>query len=96
MDIKQEFREEKNMDVYARNVNDGNFSNVYVKWLEAKINYTHSCESDSELLKDKPKLSFMDWYITYGYAKSVAGDFVKEGTRYTFDEMQFKYEYDMP
>ena len=33
MDIKQEFREEKNMDVYAINVNDGSFSNVYVKWL---------------------------------------------------------------
>ena len=43
MDIKQEFREEKNMDVYAINVNDGSFSNVYVKWLEAKINYTHCC-----------------------------------------------------
>ena len=43
MDIKQEFREEKNMDVYAMNVNDGSFSNVYVKWLEAKINYTHCC-----------------------------------------------------
>ena len=38
MDIKQEFREEKNMDVYAMNVNDGSFSNVYVKWLEDKIN----------------------------------------------------------
>ncbi|MFT6125778.1 MAG: hypothetical protein ACJAVA_000219 [Flavobacteriaceae bacterium] len=43
MDIKQEFREEKNMDVYAMNVNDGSFSNVYVKWLEAKINYTRCC-----------------------------------------------------
>ena len=43
MDIKQEFREAKNMDVYAMNVNDGSFSNVYVKWLEAKINYTRCC-----------------------------------------------------
>ena len=50
MDIKQEFREAKNMDVYAMNVNDGSFSNVYVKWLEAKINYTHCCKSDIELL----------------------------------------------
>ena len=40
MDIKQEFREEKNMDVYATNVNDGSFSNVYVKWLEAKLTLT--------------------------------------------------------
>ena len=58
MDIKQEFREEKNMDVYAMNVNDGSFSNVYVKWLEAKINYTHCCKSDSEQL-------FCDCYIKY-------------------------------
>jgi hypothetical protein len=40
MDIKQEFREEKNMDVYATNVNDGSFSNIYVKWLEAKLTLT--------------------------------------------------------
>jgi hypothetical protein len=40
MDIKQEFREEKNMDVYATNVNDGSFSNIYVKWLEAKLTFT--------------------------------------------------------
>ena len=58
MDIKQEFREAKNMDVYAMNVNDGSFSNVYVKWLEAKINYTHCCKSDSEQL-------FCDCYIKY-------------------------------
>ena len=40
MDIKQEFREEKDMDVYSTNVNDGSFSNVYVKWLEAKLTLT--------------------------------------------------------
>ena len=40
MDIKQQFREEKNIDVYATNVNDGDFSNVYVKWLEAKLTLT--------------------------------------------------------
>tara|TARA_R110000824_G_scaffold399089_1_gene603934 strand:+ start:62 stop:343 length:282 start_codon:yes stop_codon:yes gene_type:complete len=66
MDIKQEFREEKNMDVYAMNVNDGSFSNVYVKWLEAKINYTHSCtelktfdihECINEVTKSANKLS---------------------------------------
>ena len=60
------------------------------------INYTHCCKSDSEQLKDKPKLNFEDWYITYGYAKSFTGNFVKEGIRYTADQMQFKYEYNMP
>lgn len=63
---------------------------------EKAINYTHCCESDNELLKAKQKLSFEDWYITYGYAKSVAGNFVKEGVRYTPEEMQFKYDYNMP
>jgi hypothetical protein len=62
MDLKQEFREEKNMDVYAMNVNDGSFSNVYVKWLEAKINYTRCCESDSE------QFSFADMRDAFDYA----------------------------
>ncbi len=69
---------------------------VLIKELNEAINYMHSRESDSELLKDKPKLNFENWYITYGYAKSVTGNFVKEGIRYTADEMQFKYEYNMP
>ena len=69
--------------------------NLLDEYLEA-INYTHCCKSDSELLKDKQKLSFEDWYRTYGYEKSVTGNFVKEGTRYTLDEMKFKYEYNMP
>ena len=58
MDIKQEFREEKNMDVYAMNVNDGSFSNVYVKWLEAKINYTHCC---TELKTVNEPLPYAEW-----------------------------------
>ena len=45
MDIKQKFREEKNMDVYARDVTDGSFSNIYVKWLENQL-----------LLKNKLKI----------------------------------------
>ena len=56
MDIKQEFREAKNMDVYAMNVNDGSFSNVYVKWLEAKINYIRCCTE----LKDKTGYNNID------------------------------------
>ena len=70
--------------------------NMIAKDYAEAINYTHCCKSDSELLKDKQKLSFEDWYRTYGYEKSVTGNFVKEGTRYTLDEMKFKYEYNMP
>ena len=37
MDIKQKFREEKNTTVYAKDVSDASFSNVYVKWLEEQL-----------------------------------------------------------
>jgi hypothetical protein len=40
MDIRQEFREETDMDVYASYGNNGSFNNVYVKWLEAKLTLT--------------------------------------------------------
>jgi hypothetical protein len=64
MDIKQEFREEKNMDVYATNVNDGSFSNVYVKWLEAKLTLT-DVGKGTELLPDF--LYKDDYGIKIGY-----------------------------
>tara|TARA_R110000744_G_scaffold210286_2_gene329377 strand:- start:726 stop:944 length:219 start_codon:yes stop_codon:yes gene_type:complete len=44
MDIKQIYREEKNLEPYTESPNyEDHFSNDYVKWLEAKINYTHCC-----------------------------------------------------
>jgi tRNA(Ile2) C34 agmatinyltransferase TiaS len=55
MDIKQEFREEKNMDVYATNVNDGSFSNVYVKWLESKLTLTDVSQQRELSSCDCPK-----------------------------------------
>jgi hypothetical protein len=80
MDIKQEFREEKNMDVYAMNVNDGSFSNVYVKWLEAKINYTRC----SLKLEEKHKTDFDVWAISKGYTK-MEGEYVKEPEVYNYE-----------
>tara|TARA_R110000764_G_C10799153_1_gene358717 strand:+ start:96 stop:389 length:294 start_codon:yes stop_codon:yes gene_type:complete len=57
MDIKQEFREEKNMDVYATNVNDGSFSNIYVKWLEAKLTLTDvskcNCDGNDDVFEEQ-------------------------------------------
>tara|TARA_R110002072_G_scaffold256497_1_gene415327 strand:- start:242 stop:484 length:243 start_codon:yes stop_codon:yes gene_type:complete len=41
----------------------GKYTDHYVNWLESKvlaINYTHSCESDSELLFD-----FLEWFNNY-------------------------------
>jgi hypothetical protein len=86
MDIKQEFREEKNMDVYAMNVNDGSFSNVYVKWLEAKINYTRCCET----LKVKETMSFEDWVKDNGYQSTIKG-FTRQGLKFTFNQIHSKY-----
>jgi hypothetical protein len=41
MDIKQIYREENNLEPYTESPNyEDHFSNDYVKWLEAKINYT--------------------------------------------------------
>ena len=48
MDVKQKFREEKNMDVYAKDVTDGSFSNIYVKWLEQQL-LLHNVSQQREL-----------------------------------------------
>ena len=41
MDIKQDYREESNLDVYAEHsLNYANYTNEYVKWLEAKLTLT--------------------------------------------------------
>jgi len=50
MDLKQLYREETNLEPYQCIEIENNFTRHYVNWLEAKINYTHSCKSDSELL----------------------------------------------
>ena len=50
MDIKQEFREETDMDVYASYGNNGSFNNVYVKWLEAKLALTDVSQQRELLL----------------------------------------------
>jgi len=47
MDIKQLYREETELDVYTVALMEQrveHFSDDYVKWLEAKINYTRCCE----------------------------------------------------
>ena len=50
MDLKQLYREETNLEPYQCIEIENNFTRHYVNWLESKINYTHSCESDSEQL----------------------------------------------
>ena len=49
-DVKQEFREETDMDVYASYGNNGSFSNVYVKWLEAKLTLKSVNNCDNKII----------------------------------------------
>tara|TARA_R110000824_G_C14861308_1_gene641232 strand:+ start:375 stop:617 length:243 start_codon:yes stop_codon:yes gene_type:complete len=51
MDIKQDYREESNLDVYAEHsLNYANYTNEYVKWLEAKLTLTDVKQEVLEIL----------------------------------------------
>ena len=51
MTLKEQYKKETNLEVYILDPFTGDFDNTkYVEWLEAKINYTHCCKSDSEQL----------------------------------------------
>ena len=63
MDIKQIYREEKNIDVYADFSKEAGFSTAYVKWLEAKINYTHCCEELLCVKEDVDGLTAGKYYV---------------------------------
>jgi hypothetical protein len=44
MDIKQIYREETDLEPFHKSYGDyGSYDDKYVKWLEAKINYTRCC-----------------------------------------------------
>jgi len=43
-------------------------------------------------VKDKELLNFEGWYVTFGYKKTVAGNFIKRGIRYSESELYHKYE----
>ena len=61
MTLKEQYKKETNLEVYILDRFTGDFDNTkYVEWLEAKINYTHSCKSDSEQLFD-----FLEWFNNY-------------------------------
>ena len=63
------------------------------KLLEA-INYTHCCKSDSELLKDKVKLTFKNWLFSSGI-RYVSGHNYKsnDGDIYDIDELEKMYKH---
>ena len=51
MDLQEEYKEETGFSVGTiKDTGTTYYSDDYTKWLEAKINYTRCCESDSEQL----------------------------------------------
>ena len=51
MDLQEEYKEETGFSVGTiKDIGTTYYSDDYTKWLEAKINYTRCCESDSEQL----------------------------------------------
>ena len=41
------------------------------------------------------KLEFSEWCEKYGYNKTTSGNYIREGVRYSLDEVEFKYKYDL-
>lgn len=65
----------------------------YLKWLEAKINYTPCCESDSELLKSVDKLGYTAWKNKLGLIKDYnKGLYKLNGNYITVNEVLDMYE----
>ena len=60
MDIKQIYREETDLEPFHKSYGDyGSYDDKYVKWLEAKINYTRCCTEFADG-KCKPMVN-ADW-----------------------------------
>ena len=50
--LKKQFRGETGFDVFVWDENNEvAYTEAYVEWLEAKINVTHCCKGEAELLK---------------------------------------------
>ncbi|MGK0464829.1 hypothetical protein [Clostridium sp.] len=85
MDIKQIYREEKNLEPYTESPNyEDHFSNNYVEWLEAKINYTHCCTE----LKDKKITDLLNW-VKSDLAQETNVKLGKTSTPYRSEKIRF-------
>ena len=72
----------------------GRTHKAVINAINEAINYTHSCKSDSEQLKDKVKLTFKNWlfsneirYVSEHNYKSNEGDI------YDSDELEKMYQH---
>lgn len=66
--------------------------------LEEAINYTHSCESDSELLKDKEAMTFYEYLLSKGYKMSNKHTWQIDNRDLSYDDIikqRKEYEYSL-
>jgi len=87
MDIKQVYREEKNIDVYADLSKESGFSTAYVKWLEAKINYTRCCET----VANKENKDFFKWVESEKIERISDFYFLIGDKKHTYNYVKKKY-----
>ena len=62
------------------------------------INYTHSCESDSELLKDKEAMTFYEYLLSKGYKMSNKHTWQIDNRDLSYDDIikqRKEYEYSL-
>lgn len=68
-------------------ISEEDFNKLYAKRCEAL-----ALLSVVKSVKEKELLNFEGWYVSLGYYKTVAGNFVKDGIRYSESELYRKYE----
>lgn len=92
MDLEEQFEKETGLSSTIPNyiTSEGYYSQDYVEWLEAKINYTRSCAT----LKDKYEIVFEDWLKDHKFEQSNNG-FHKNGIDYKVNEITWMYIQDV-
>ena len=98
MDIRTELHNLKRMVLNESHISETTKEKIANRIFEieksAAINYTHCCKSDSELLKDKVKLTFKNWLFSSGI-RYVSGHNYKsnDGDIYDIDELEKMYKH---
>ena len=83
MTLEEQYKKETNLEAYELDTLNNGYDNFkYIKWLEAKINYTR--------LKDKEIISFEEWLFVNNY-KKLFDYFVKDAVSFTESELMQIY-----
>lgn len=59
--------------------------------IKTAINYTHCCESDSELLKGKHPITFAKWRENEGYTPYDNTSYQKDNKIFNVEKLEIKY-----